>query len=736
MNNKKSHFWIPENEVERIHHQRRGRNEPGDAIFSEHGQKLRSDLESIEKGIIENESENSLSDTVVFKVELMDNEKVQAKPELFERNGLSVNVVKNITTAVVSANKQSFNILKNKIERYSQDSSNKTHFDFIKNFDTYTGTEKDASSLKKEVYMKTPPEFIDVQFMLLPNLENYEEIESKVIQKIKQNQGEIKGDTYYLSDNTPIIRAIIPPQTLKFYEKDSAIYRIEKTDFFEGGKGSIESDSLFTGGLDETIDIDDLPVVAVLDTGISLPENMKSLVIDEWIPSDSTGGDSLHGTMVASKVLFSNLGQQLSNPNSKLVPRAKVIDCNILDGPVSTEVFIARIQEAVARFKGKTTIFSLSSNSSESIEGDEMSITGYELDVLQLKEKVQLIISAGNHSLYMVSSSIDEIIDDDDARISPPADSMLSIVVGSVVGNTHSGSISQKDEIAPYSRHGPGHAGVLKPDICVYCGTILSDGVIPEDLYSIHLSKNGEYAHEVGTSFAAPVVAGDLSEIMNILPEKNVTLAKALLYHNAMPLWDIDVCDDEDLAYYHKIYGRGLPSLDYSKYSSPSRVTFFRTGTLNNTTKERIKILMPELLASQPGRGIARVTVTCVTMPPTDRNKGTEYLKAYVRASLKKRNKNEDLASVNPGIKEGRKKWDVCQHFSKPFSEFSAGDWEIWLELFSRWGAGEVDVEYALIVTIEDMSSKLDIYSEIENSNRYRPISQVRLDTQHTSRSE
>ena len=42
----------------------------------------------------------------------------------------------------------------------------------------------------------------------------------------------IQQQPYYLSDNTPVIRAIIPSSALMRYENDSAIYRIEETRFF------------------------------------------------------------------------------------------------------------------------------------------------------------------------------------------------------------------------------------------------------------------------------------------------------------------------------------------------------------------------------------------------------------------------------------------------------------------------------------------------------------------------
>jgi subtilisin family serine protease len=241
------------------------------------------------------------------------------------------------------------------------------------------------------------------------------------------------------------------------------------------------------------------------------------------------------------------------------------------------------------------------------------------------------------------------------------------------------------------------------------------------------LDKNGKLTPDAGTSFTAPVVAGDFAEILSITPNQDILLAKALLYHNAQPVWEEESITDEELAYAHNLYGRGLTNVDESKYSSPSKVTFVRTGTLNKVTKERVTFYMPEILAAQVGRNVAKISVTCISMPPVDRTKGTEYLGAYVRASLKKGSSDGRLKPVQQDFKEGRQKWDVCHQFTKLFSKFEAGDWQIWLELFSRWDDENIDVPYALAVTIEDVSNTLDVYSEIEALNRYRAINTLRL---------
>ncbi len=360
----------------------------------------------------------------------------------------------------------------------------------------------------------------------------------------------------------------------------------------------------------------------------------------------------------------------------------------------------------------------------------EMSIIGFELDALQLKYNVQCIVSSGNHYLWKTETSLDDILDDDDSKIAPPADSMLSIAVGSVICADHLGSLSGKNIIAPYSRCGPGFSGFSKPDMCAYGGTIVMDGTgtnIPCDSGAMVMTQNGTFEPDAGTSFTAPVVAGDLAEISTILPDSNILLAKALLYHNAQPLWESEDMDNDELTFAHNLYGRGISSVSDSKYSSPSKVTFVRTGVLNRVTKERIKIFMPEILAAQVGRNVAKVTVTCVSQPPVDRTKGREYLGAYIRASLKKSHPDGHLIPVSQDYKEGRKKWDICHQFRKVFSNFYAGDWQIWLELFSRWENANIDVPYALVATIEDISGTIDVYSEVQAQNRWRALNTLRI---------
>ncbi|MFA6857905.1 MAG: S8 family serine peptidase [Treponema sp.] len=292
-------------------------------------------------------------------------------------------------------------------------------------------------------------------------------------------------------------------------------------------------------------------------------------------------------------------------------------------------------------------------------------------------------------------------------------------------------------ELAPYSRIGPGFSGGIKPDISAYGGDIINNSgtpMVPLDTGSAVLHKDGFITVDAGTSFTAPVVSGDIAEIMGMLPIKNVLLAKALLFHTALPVWDTDTSSPEEISGYHMLYGRGISNSEEALYSTESKVTFLRTGSISRTKKERINIYMPELLAAQSGLDIARVTTTCVSSPFVDRTKGSEYLDAYIRTSLKKATSKTGLSPAPVEQKDIHKEWHTCYQTSNIFSRFKPGDWQVWLEAFGRWNKKDDDIPYALVVTIEDLSGTLDIYNEIQAQNRYQLLNEIRIPVENQNK--
>ena len=226
-------------------------------------------------------SDNSLvdSDLVVFSVKLPEGEKIQDQKNLFDTNGMRVRAVKNIRSAIVTATYSQFQALRRRVDNYAQKGDGKSYFDYIDDFRSYIGSEKNSTELQKTLNAEKPPATVDVQLMLIPNLEKdvYDTALTKLVEKVQKTNGVIQGSPYYLSDGTPVVRAIIPASTLTHYENDLAIYRIEETDFFNVDATQDTIIDLETLTLNPELNLETLPIVVVLDSGVIFPTALSSL---------------------------------------------------------------------------------------------------------------------------------------------------------------------------------------------------------------------------------------------------------------------------------------------------------------------------------------------------------------------------------------------------------------------------------------------------------------------------
>lgn len=194
--NQRPHFWIPDKEVEQLSKELTARPKVRNVIFSEHGAKLSQGLQMVKEAIDASQDDDSLCDVglYVFKVEFPQGEKVQHKSELFSKNGMHLNAVKDERHAIVSTTRQQLQMLKNRVGAYTANGANRTQFDYIESISPYIGTEKNSSELRKKIYINQPPETVDIQLMLIPNLQpqEYTNAISKIKEKIIVTQGIIQ----------------------------------------------------------------------------------------------------------------------------------------------------------------------------------------------------------------------------------------------------------------------------------------------------------------------------------------------------------------------------------------------------------------------------------------------------------------------------------------------------------------------------------------------------------------
>ena len=157
---------------------------------------------------------------------------------------------------------------------------------------------------------------------------------------------------------------------------------------------------------------------------------------------------------------------------------------------------------------------------------------------------------------------------------------------------------------------------------------------------------------------------------------------------------------------------------------SENKAVFLQSGTIRQKTMRKVRFHIPQAAAGASRRGgqKVRVTVTCLVQSPVDFS-STEYTLAYISVSIHWLDSSGLFGSAKP-VSSTCRKWDIRCHFRKEFSDFSSGDWELWLEPHARGNIDEYrKIPYALAITVEDPSGVRCLYSGIidETDRRYRP---------------
>lgn len=739
----KPHFWIPDTEVDLVEFIPTSRPQPRDIDHYEHGIQLARGIEKIREKHKKNK--NPLSDKlVVFKVELEEGDTVDARGDfekLFLNNKLKINTIKKPHVAIVSTSPKQFTLLSNKLLKYTEHNG-KSHdfFQYIKSISNYEPNEKISMSLNNAEGDQ------DVLITLIPNLEqeDYSQIIEFMTKHIVKNDGKLL-DSFYLQNKTPVIRALVPSSGLEILSDQEIVIGITRTPFFEletegGGHSEIDLDDVNIKFLN---DPRELPTICILDDGINFPDSMRDCIAGRYISKDILFPPSCeHGTKVASRAVFGDdIDRQVRN--KELIPKVRVIDATISDGhgPIDEPTLIKRIREAVDEIKDEAKIFVLAFNHDEPISGDSISNLAFELDSLIKTYEdfnIQFILPTGNHKLWSVHSSIENIIDDESALISMPSESYYSLSVGSVSREDHPLSLSGKDELSPFSRIGPGFAGSPKPDLVYPGGNVYiknNKAYISADSAAYVINRDGKLVQEFGTSFSAPIAAQELALLTEFVPDKDVKIAKALLLHHAeTPHFDFFSESQSSRELHSKLYGKGIGNYLNAKDSYKGRASYIRKGKMSRLSKQRVKFYMPSTIAafSNTRQSVVKVSVTCLAFPPINQAMGYEYLRAYIDTSLHKINSKNTLTIDNPSGKEGRGQWEHIHHFHRIIKSFNPGDWQIWLQLYTKPELpNDEEVEYVLIVSIEDLTSyDIDVHGgiSVETHSRFELLSEIQIE--------
>ncbi|OKL37689.1 hypothetical protein BLL40_04730 [Domibacillus mangrovi] len=725
---------MPDSEVEELDHKPRFIPTQLNIDHVNHGGTLFQGIQEIEAK--HNAKKTPISEElVIFKVTLEEDEQADARGDykkIFENNNLKINAIKKSNEAIVSSTPADFKEFTDKLNSYIDEKGrSQDFFQYIKSISKLDVADVQT---KRLIEKKVHDQMLDMQVTLLPKLEKdvYEKMISYLLTEVKKVNGELGEDgLYYLSDNTPVLRILLPSSGVDIFTDQEIILKAEPSPFFDvSEKRNGHPIDISTLPLEVESDLGELPIVCILDNGIRFPENIENCIADRWVADGITDFTAEHGTKVASRAVFGdNLDEQVKS--MKLNPRVRVIDAVIHDGisPLYEGTLVKRIQEAVKNIKVATTTFCLSFNDENPIEDYTVGNLAYEIDCLS-REGINFALPTGNHKLWKVYDNLEHIADDSSSRLAAPAESFFGVTVGSITRDEHKRSMSRKRELSPFSRIGFGFSGSNKPDLVYPGGNIYRDeekAFIAANSAAYVINNEGFLIQDFGTSYSAPLAAADIALLTQVVPNQDPLIARGLLMHHAQESEHLI----ENPEIFERMYGCGIGNYENAKDSYKDRATFIRKGSMSRLVKQRVRFWMPSTLSehSKKGAPVSKVTVTCLSLSPVDKGMGSEYLRGYIDASFHMINSSGTAKTQNPKGKKGRKPWSHVHHFSQVFTVFNPGDWQIWLQLYTKPEIVE-DIDYVLIVTIENLTQNdVDVHGAIENEaeSRFQTLTEVQV---------
>lgn len=360
------------------------------------------------------------------------------------------------------------------------------------------------------------------------------------------------------------------------------------------------------------------PRVGLLDSGVEpIPHLEPWLEGEEQNIADLADEDirHRHGTSVAGII---NYGDELQGQEWTGTIPSLITSCVVNTEEdvmcISEDEMVEHIKTAVAA-NPEVKVWNLSQGSTIEISDDEFSDFGMALDEIQKEHHVLICKSAGNVRRQVPQQT----------RITLGADSLMSLVVGSVAHEKVEVDDVEAGLRSSFSRKGPAPSGITKPDLVHYGGNNVTG------IYSF--SEIGFQTNVFkGTSHSTPRVTALAANLAYRLGgDFNPLLIRALLIHSASYL-NLEETENDNL---RKEVGFGKPAvLDSILYNDGDEFTMVLQPEFTERDYQILDIPFPQKLVSDDGYFEGEVIVTVVTEPVLRGGERSEYCQSDVEVLL------------------------------------------------------------------------------------------------------
>jgi serine protease AprX len=466
-------------------------------------------------------------------------------------------------------------------------------------------------------------------------------------------------------------------------------------------------------------------VIGIVDSGTTKDDVYLSAWRDAreiYVPESEQ--DTSHGSFVAGLVVH---GQRLNHADKQFPScSARFVDIVALSKKGTTEdKLLATLEDAIVKFP-TVKIWNLSLGTGATVSDRSFSDLAVALDRLQREHKVTFVVAAGNYPKPPYRGWPPEDLGDAD-RICAPADSLRSIVVGSLAHREHTSTRVKAGDPSPFSRRGPGPLYLPKPDISHVGGNCDAKGVCTQ-VGVLSMDGKGNLAEDLGTSFATPLVSTLFANLsQRISGQTSLLMAKALLIHSAA--MEGRKIDPAHLRY----RGFGVPpDIDVALACAPWQCTMtFELEIPQSVAYEKTSFPMPKSLFTNSSTLKANILMTLVHDPEMDASFGSEYCRSNIEVSLGTHDPGKDgklhqKKQVPEDPKLGGKayekdlvehgfKWSPVKVYRREMVKGVKGkNWRLDLSVHHRSAHTPTKPNRAaLVVTISDPGRKEPVYNEM-----------------------
>lgn len=440
---------------------------------------------------------------------------------------------------------------------------------------------------------------------------------------------------------------------------------------------------------------ENLPIIGILDTGISNATPLAPILIDDNRFNltrssaflDNANDGLGHGTSVAA---LAALGRRPYSVNfiGKIRSDAKLLSMKILDansGHLSMLDALDMLKHAKAEYPELRLFVLTTCYSSNKSTNEDFSSYAYKLDKFAHENDCLIFICTGNNNNATSQSRYDlSYFNEEETNLPSPADSMNNIVVGAAADNLEQGVFagispgrefptlySRKSHIdlelykKPGKKFTKNNPHLFRPDVIEAGGDYeQGNGFVGtnHDALMEVLSANpafGFYRH-AGTSFSAPLAANIAAQLQRNYPTLRSQSIKALIINAAC----LDtILFNNFVKLRNRTAGHGIVRPDESVYSTDNTITFVVEEEIYPDEMKVIPLNFPAYLTKDDlGKrvGILQLTATlCFSFEPVPNNH-LGYCPLQMAFAIYRNNSGENILKSeneeNGGVKTKLKK--------------------------------------------------------------------------------